>query len=475
MARSAGRGSDGGLDPVHRRRRDVRAAHTRVVAAEQRAHEIVKPVGIGHAVGVGVGEDFASRRVCADIPRVAQPHVFLNDVLEAGLPPSPFRPRLFKRLHDLPRVILRSVIDKHDLEIRIIQPLGRFETFLERLAAVVAAYDHRNARILPELHPLRHRRLAREFFLQRVKRLFRIALARHQTERPVRDFRAAGEPFIRPRKHNRPRRAAAHDALHMPAEHLRLLVLGVADRVHAEFAEDQRLVLREILQPREVAVEVALFVEIDVEGEKIDVLRKQILGGRITRVAVKRARIGRACDADELLDKLRDAPRAEPAHDARRDFVSDEVGKNRVVSPVLPHRLANRADDLRADFPVVQKLDVLRPRNRNHRAHPELPADVEQPFGRDMVDADEVHPHLAHQREILADALRRGQVVAVRVRLERSVGRPFQEKLPLPFEEKLRTDADGIEWANLHWRLKNRGFRHFLTTHFSALGRGVNS
>jgi len=60
---------------------------------------------------------------------------------------------------------------------------------------------------------------------------------------------AAGEPFIRPRKKNRSRQTAFHNAVDVPAEHFGLLLLRVADRVHAEFTENKRMLAREILQP----------------------------------------------------------------------------------------------------------------------------------------------------------------------------------------------------------------------------------
>ena len=41
----------------------------------------------------------------------------------------------------------------------------------------------------------------------------------------------------------------SHHAFEMPAEHFGLLLFRMANRVHAEFAEDERLVFREILQP----------------------------------------------------------------------------------------------------------------------------------------------------------------------------------------------------------------------------------
>ena len=196
-----------------------------------------------------------------------------------------------------------------------------------------------------------------------MKGFFRLPLARHEAEGPVRDVVPAGEPLIRPREKDRPRRAAAHHAFEMPGEHAGLLVLALADRVHAEFAKDQRLVLREILQPREILFKIALPLEIDVVGNEIDVARQQVFRRRIAGKTVERAGVGRAGDADEFLDKLDDPLRAEPPHDGKGNLVAHVVAEDRLMPRVFRHARADRLLDLPPDFRVVQKLDVLRPRD----------------------------------------------------------------------------------------------------------------
>src|SRR6478752_1023819 len=49
VARAAGRGRDTGLDPVLRRRRNVWSPYPGVIAAQERADQIIEPIGIGHA------------------------------------------------------------------------------------------------------------------------------------------------------------------------------------------------------------------------------------------------------------------------------------------------------------------------------------------------------------------------------------------------------------------------------------------
>ena len=81
----------------------------------------------------------------------------------------------------------------------------------------------------------------------RVERLLRLALTRDEAKRPVRNFLAAREPFVRPGEKNRSGKTAFHHAVDVPAEHFGLLVLGMPDRVHAEFTEDERMLAGEIL------------------------------------------------------------------------------------------------------------------------------------------------------------------------------------------------------------------------------------
>ena len=109
VARSARRRRDAGLDPVFRRRRNVRPTDPSIVAADERADEVIEPVRIRHAVGVGVGEHFALGRGRAGVARVTQAVVVLLDVAD-----------LRKARRDLRRVIGRAVVDQDHFVVRII-------------------------------------------------------------------------------------------------------------------------------------------------------------------------------------------------------------------------------------------------------------------------------------------------------------------------------------------------------------------
>ena len=113
-----------------------------------------------------------------------------------------------------------------------------------------------------------------KFIVQRVERFLWLTFAGHDPERPVRYFVAAGKPFVRPGKQDGPGQAAFGDALDMPAEHFRLFFLRMANRVHTELPQDERTLTGEILQAQKIAFEIALVMEINVEAEKIDILRQ---------------------------------------------------------------------------------------------------------------------------------------------------------------------------------------------------------
>ena len=131
MARTSGSGSHAGLNPVFRRWRNVWSTDSGEVAAQECAHEIVKPVRVCHTVAVRVNNDIACRLMGADIAGEAQAFVFLADVLN---------PRMPRR--DFLRVILGTIVHEDDLVVWIIDVLERGQAAVERFATVVGADDH---------------------------------------------------------------------------------------------------------------------------------------------------------------------------------------------------------------------------------------------------------------------------------------------------------------------------------------------
>src|SRR6202040_1918753 len=145
-------------------------------------------------------------------------------------------------------------------------------------------------------------------------------------------------PFVGPGEKDGAGESAFHHALDVPAEHFRLLALGVADRIHPKLPQDERAIFRKILQAQQVALKVALTVEVDVEAGEVTVLREEKLRGRIAGVGEKHVRIGLTADSNQVLDKFSHAPDAEPAHHRARDLVADEITENGGVTAMRRDR-----------------------------------------------------------------------------------------------------------------------------------------
>ncbi len=437
MARTAGGRGHTGLHPIFRRRRDVRAADAREVAAEKRADQVIEPVGIGHAVAVCVNDDLAGGGVGADIAGETEAFVFLADI---------FDPRVAGR--DLLRVVGRAVVDEDDFVVGVVDLFERGEAAVEGFRAVVGADDDGGLRVGGKLHARGHGTVAREEVFYGFERGFFCAVAAHEAERPVENFLASAEPFIGPRVDDCAGETAADDAFDVPAEHFGLLLLGVANGVHAEFAEDERLVVGEILQAGEVAVEVVLAVQVDIEGDEVAVLREEVFGGRVARVGEQGAGIGLASDLDQLLDKLGDLARAEPADHGCRNFVSHEVAEDGGVAGIFGDAVADGFFRLVADFSIVEKFEVFGPGDRDEGADAAFGAEVEEPARGDIVDADEVDARLDHEVEIGGGLGGSSEMLALGIGGERAVGGAFDEKLFVAFEEKFRAHAHGQQIAH---------------------------
>src|SRR5438874_11555892 len=123
-----------------------------------------------------------------------------------------------------------------------------------------------------------------EFFAQGMKRFFWLPIARDKSECPISDLLFAGVPFVGPGKENRASEPTFDHAIDVPAQHFGLLILAVPDRVHPEFAQDERTIFGQILKTKEIALEIALLMQVNVEAKKIDVLRKQKFCRRISGV-----------------------------------------------------------------------------------------------------------------------------------------------------------------------------------------------
>src|SRR5436305_3310531 len=110
MVLATGQRCISGLIPIYSLRRDIRSTYSSVITAYKSADKIIQPIGINHAVRIGVGEDFTLSCGRAGIPGVAQSLIALMNVTH------PWELRC-----DIRCIIGRSVIDQDDLILGIVK------------------------------------------------------------------------------------------------------------------------------------------------------------------------------------------------------------------------------------------------------------------------------------------------------------------------------------------------------------------
>ena len=371
------------------------------------------------------------RRRDAGVARGAEALVDLHDIPHGG-----------EILHDFLRVVLRAVVDEDDFVVGVVEMLERIEAIAQRARAVVGADhdgDHRERHGRDEALVERTLRIFEERLESAVARLG-FALRRDDAEGPVGDVDAVGEPLVGPREDEGAGEPAFEDGGDVLGQQRGLLLLRMADGVHAKFAEDERLVAREILQAAEVADEVLLAMEIDVVAVEIDLARQEIFGRRKIRVGGEGEGIVLLDDAHEGIEEFLHAPRAVPADEVGRDFVVDEEAEHGGMAGVGQRRPWRRCCGW-----------SRRPRGRRGRGRACATGmvtmtrrryflrEVEEPARRRVVDAQDVDAEIAHEAEIDRDLFRRGEIQAAFGRgAERAVGHALEIELVFALKEKLR-------------------------------------
>ena len=425
-------------------RHDVGSARTDDVGMEERLHEKRQPVGIDARVGVGIGDDLSRGFRQTDVARRAQPLVRRIDDAHARITAG-----------NLAGAILRTVVDEDDLEVGVREPLEGREVVVERVSGVVGADDHRHAR--PRLLLLGRKRRVRERRRDGDRRGLQGAIAIDEPELPVVDRGPAAPPLVGPRVRHDAARAFFERGADVHRRDLGLSRFAFADRIGACLGEEQRFVSRDVLQPRQVRAQLRLAVQVHVESTEIEErqvekLRRrkvhvgeQALGRRALRVLIERAQV------------VLDAHAAVPAHDAGRDLVSQREGEERRMITELAHPAGQLSADLPPQVPVVEKRDVLRPRQPDHDLQSAPPGLVEQFASRHRVGANGIQAKAGHQPEVFSDLRRGRELVAVRVRRERPIGDAFDKKArtrlrAARFGAQAQELAVGCDSSGRRWR-----------------------
>ena len=187
-------------------------------------------------------------------------------------------------------------------------------------------------------------------------------------------------------------------------------------------------------------------MQVDVERVQIEEREIEKLGrGKVDvgEQAVGRGRLGIVVQvAQEVLHA--DAP--VPPDDAWRNLVAEREREDCRMVGEFGHAGDNVAPDASREAPVVEKSDVLEPRQAHHDAKAVPRRFVEQVAPRRRIRADGVDAEGRHHPEVFGDALRTGELVAVCVRRKRSVRDAFDEKALAPGAQKFPVRGDPSEW-----------------------------
>ena len=214
-----------------------------------------------------------------------------------------------------------------------------------------------------------------------------------------------------------------------------------AQRVHAEFAQQQRLGLGQHLQAREVILERLPLVQIDVEADEIHALRAQKLGGRVIREGAEALRVRPLGLLDQVVNEVGDGLGAAPAHDVRRNLIGDAEREDRRMPRAGEHGPAHRFARFGSLGGRVQEAEMLVPGDVNQHLELVLAGQVEKPLGRDVINPDEVGPQLADLRKVARRLLRRGKRLARRIRRERTVRHALDVEFLFAEPEELAVHA----------------------------------
>ena len=149
-----------------------------------------------------------------------------------------------------------------------------------------------------------------------------------------------------------------------------------------------------------------------------------------------------------------------PADDVRRDFVPDRIAEHGRVPGTGADGLSHTIDDVARTAPLVEKRDVLFPRQADHHIQAVTMSGVEQPARRDGICAETVGSGGGNLGEI---ALNGFFVVIFRLApagTERPIRDPANIKFAAANIEEFSNDARA---RNRSRQLPNRGRSESLT------------
>jgi hypothetical protein len=248
--------------------------------------------------------------------------------------------------------------------------------------------------------------------------------------------------------------AALQRRCQLPVDHLGLLLLSrrvgfVGAGVQADLAQHQRPVAGEVLQPREVAAEVELPLQEDVEREEIHRLQRQVLGGGDVRVGHQAVGIRGADGLPGAPHGVGDVVGAHPPDDVAGNLVAHHEPQHPLIAaqPLgfrrarLDHPPSDRALLVAAVTELVAPIGDEHP--GKHR-QPVPSGGLQQVRRGRGVGAQHGEARLGHRRHVGLEPPRLGEAGAVAFPWsEGAVGDPAHREVTSVAEKELAVELEG--------------------------------
>src|SRR6516164_6702879 len=192
----------------------------------------------------------------------------------------------------------------------------------------------------------------------------------------------------------------------------------IATAVETDLCHQQWLVSGHILQAGQVGIQTLPRLQIDVEGNKIEKWKLEILCSWKIYVRNKRITILILHSPPRLTEEIFNSTTAIPANDCSRNLVTDSVAEDRWMTGASANGVACVLNNSFASFPAVEKRNVLFPRQPNHYAKSVRRRNFKQPRRRWSVDPNCIQSHLGHRQKVLRHYISGRKLNAQSIRTE---------------------------------------------------------
>ena len=215
--------------------------------------QIAQPIAVRKGVVVDVGDDLSVARRKTDIARSGEPFVQLVNQMNRVVP------------RNRRGLVRRAVVDDDHLIVRIIERVQGTQAFVQRSRTVVGADDHGNSR---PVHGGPERGLV-EGLAHRVHGGLGVALDVGDAKGPVVDLAAGAKPLVCPGKDDRACRPRLERRSDLPVERVGLRQLPIPPAVETQLGQQQRAVAGDVLQPRQIGLQLVPRFQVDVERDHV--------------------------------------------------------------------------------------------------------------------------------------------------------------------------------------------------------------